>query len=587
MGFIVTARKWRPQRFEDVVGQEHITSTLKNAIKNNRIAHAYIFTGPRGVGKTTTARILAKALNCLNPINNEPCNVCELCLSIQNGQSMDIFEIDAASNRGIDEVRTLRESVKYAPSRGKYKIYIIDEVHMLTKESFNAFLKTLEEPPAHTIFIFATTDIHKVPLTIISRCQRFDFRRIQLNTIKSLLAEIATKEKIEIDDKTLTIIAKKADGALRDAESFFDQIVSFCGNKIDPETVSRMLNLIDDEIYFILSDAILQKNFNAVFSVSDNIYNNGYDFIDFINGLIEHFRNILTVILTNKTDLVETAEVYRTRYLNYIGKYNEGDLLRILNFLNKTQQELRFTQNHRLKVEISLSQLIGLYRTTTISEILNRIESSDKNISREPEKKNYNSPELKLQNSDSIIKIIPGTPQVVKNAKEPYSSAKIQLDSTNQTEKPSENVHKTESHSTNIHPAKSLKNESLPGEQIESLFDKIKQNWEGFVNLVVSEKRLTLGPYIGSLKLIGLEGSKIKVWLDDEHGKKSFQFDKEYLTKKTNEIFGKKLTFQFEIKQPGSVFDKKDSSGPIGEKINDDPVIDMIIKELGGEEMSG
>ena len=265
MAFVVTARKWRPQRFDEVVGQEHITATLKNAIKNNRIAHAYLFTGPRGVGKTTTARIMAKALNCLNPKDSEPCNECEMCLSIQSTQSLDIIEIDGASNRGIDEIRTLRDSVKYAPTKGKYKIYIIDEVHMLTKESFNAFLKTLEEPPAHTIFIFATTDVHKVPLTIISRCQRFDFRRIQLDTIKILLAKIAVSENIKIDDKTLTIIAKKADGALRDAESFFDQIVSFCGNDIESSTVSKMLNLVDDDIYFDISDAVLNKNFKTVF----------------------------------------------------------------------------------------------------------------------------------------------------------------------------------------------------------------------------------------------------------------------------------------------------------------------------------
>lgn len=195
MEYQVTARKWRPQKFEDVVGQEHITATLKNAIKSNRIAHAFIFTGPRGVGKTTTARILAKALNCENSIDFEPCNKCAMCKSINNSQTLDIIEIDGASNRGIDEIRTLRESVKYAPTRGKYKVYIIDEVHMLTKESFNAFLKTLEEPPAHTIFIFATTDIHKVPLTIISRCQRFDFRRIQLDTIKKTLSNIARQEK--------------------------------------------------------------------------------------------------------------------------------------------------------------------------------------------------------------------------------------------------------------------------------------------------------------------------------------------------------------------------------------------------------
>ena len=213
MTFVVTARKWRPQLFEDVVGQQHITKTIKNAIENNRIGHAYIFAGPRGVGKTTTARILAKRLNCTNPNGGEPCNKCKACENFLKSQSLDIIEIDGASNRRIDEIRTLRESVKYAPTTGDYKVYIIDEVHMLTTESFNALLKTLEEPPEHTIFIFATTDIHKVPLTIISRCQRFDFRRIELIEIKKLLKKISEFENIIIDDESLTLIAKKADGA--------------------------------------------------------------------------------------------------------------------------------------------------------------------------------------------------------------------------------------------------------------------------------------------------------------------------------------------------------------------------------------
>ncbi|TSA28171.1 MAG: DNA polymerase III subunit gamma/tau, partial [Ignavibacteriales bacterium] len=240
--YIVTARKWRPQTFADVVGQEHITTTMKNAILSNRIAHAYLFAGPRGVGKTTTARILAKVLNCLNPKNGEPCNECEMCKSFANSRSLDIIEIDGASNRRIEEIRTLRESVKYAPTKGNYKVYIIDEVHMLTTESFNALLKTLEEPPEHTVFIFATTDVHKVPLTIISRCQRFDFRRIEMSVIKKLLKEIADAEKIKIDDIALTLIAKKADGALRDAQSLFDQVISFSGMDVDSNVLSKMFN---------------------------------------------------------------------------------------------------------------------------------------------------------------------------------------------------------------------------------------------------------------------------------------------------------------------------------------------------------
>ncbi len=377
MSFIVTARKWRPQLFEEVVGQQHITTTLKNAIVNNRIGHAYIFAGPRGVGKTTTARILAKRLNCKTPNGGEPCNKCNACDTFLKSQSLDIIEIDGASNRRIDEIRTLRESVKYAPTSGEYKVYIIDEVHMLTTESFNALLKTLEEPPEHTIFIFATTDIHKVPLTIISRCQRFDFRRIELNETKTLLKKIAVAEKIKIDDESLTIIAKKADGALRDAESIFDQVVSFCGNSIDVSVLKQMLNLIDEDVYFKITQAILDKDFKIAFQTSESIFANGWNFIDFINELVEHFRNILSISVSGTSDYIEGSEVNKEKCVSFAKNFSEGDLLRILSFLTQTQNELKIAQNQRLKVEISLAKLIGLEKSSTISELLSKLDSKD------------------------------------------------------------------------------------------------------------------------------------------------------------------------------------------------------------------
>ncbi len=553
MAFVVTARKWRPQKFSDVVGQEHISATLINAIKNNRIAHAYLFTGPRGVGKTTTARILAKALNCLNPQDAEPCNECEMCLSIQTTQSLDIIEIDGASNRGIDEIRTLRDSVKYAPTKGKYKIYIIDEVHMLTKESFNAFLKTLEEPPAHTVFIFATTDVHKVPLTIISRCQRFDFRRIQLDTIKSLLNKIATEEKIKIDDKTLTTIAKKADGALRDAESLFDQVVSFCGNEIDFETVSRMLNLIDDEIYFTISDAVLSKNFKAVFEVTQRIYDNGWNFIDFTDGLIEHFRNIMTVILSQNTALVEAADVFKSRYLDYADKFSEGDILRLLNFLSKTQQELRYSQNQKLKMEISLSHLVGLEKTLTISEIISEL----------------NNNAMPVSNS--------------------YESQKQAV--YVHEEKPAKEVSYTNSSkekktvSAVVNPVQ--QKTSVP-ENVDLNFNSVVQKWAGFVESVSSEKGLIFGPYIKNAKLVGIDGNKLKIYSEDAHFKDIIDRQQEYIAKKTQEYFGKKISFQFSQDSTSEkTVSHSDSDNNLKEKNdeNSDPYVNAILNELSGEEM--
>ena len=571
MAFVVTARKWRPQRFEEVVGQEHITATLKNAIKNNRIAHAYLFTGPRGVGKTTTARILAKTLNCLNPVDNEPCNECEMCKSIQSTQSLDIIEIDGASNRGIDEIRTLRDSVKYAPTKGKFKIYIIDEVHMLTKESFNAFLKTLEEPPAHTIFIFATTDVHKVPLTIISRCQRFDFRRIQLDTIKTLLSKIAENENIEIDDKTLTIIAKKADGALRDAESFFDQIVSFCGNKIDAETVSKMLNLVDDEIFFTISDAVLDKNFKAVFDVTNSIYENGWNFIDFMDGLIEHFRNIMTVILTGKTELVETADVYRERYLGYINKFSEGDILRLLNFLNKTHQELRFAQNHKLKIEIALSHLIGLEKSATISSIIENLD---------------NLPQTQNPSSNSGN----NNPQPT-NYKPQAEQKKNVSESVNKSyAQPAEKVSTYSSPKTKPQPLTDNSNNHFD-------FNSVANKWESFVEAVRKEKGLILGPFISRVKLIGIEGNNllIDVGDDDNHWNDVVEQQEDYFAKKTHEVFGKKLNFVIKANPSNenshvasnSISISSDNSTQIkkARPKKDDPYVDAIVNELGGEEI--
>jgi DNA polymerase-3 subunit gamma/tau len=559
MAYLVTARKWRPQIFGDVVGQEHITETLKNAIKNNRIAHAYLFTGPRGIGKTTTARIFAKAINCENPADAEPCNKCNMCLDIQNLQSMDIIEIDGASNRGIDEIRTLRESVKYAPTRGKYKIYIIDEVHMLTKESFNAFLKTLEEPPENTIFVFATTDVHKVPLTIISRCQRFDFRRIQMDTIKETLAKIAEAEKINIDDKTLTIIAKKADGALRDAESYFDQIVSFCGDDIDSEIVAKMLNLIGDEVYFKISDSVINKEFKTVFEVTNIIYENGWDFIDFINGLVEHFRNIMTIILTENTLLIETADIYKDQYLNYLGKFSKGDLLRTMNYLNKVQQELRYSQNQKLKIEIALTHLIGLEKSQTMTELISQLDSAN------TEKKSL----------------------LAEPAVNQYTATSESLGLT------TDNIQKTEIKKSE--PTKSILNseqvvKTISGSEQngEINFDTVISNWQYFIDEVSDEKGLTLGPAIKSLQVQSISGNKLSVFSDYSQIEKTIELNNKYLEIKSETIFGKRLVFQISH-QFGANKQAADQPIPATKKISeekekkfDDPYEEIIVNELGG-----
>jgi DNA polymerase-3 subunit gamma/tau len=550
MSFIVTARKWRPQRFDEVVGQEHITSTLKNAIKENRIPHAYLFTGPRGVGKTTTARILAKALNCENPQNVEPCNKCSTCLAIQNSQLMDIIEIDGASNRGIDEVRTLRDSVKYAPTKSKFKVYIIDEVHMLTRESFNAFLKTLEEPPEHTIFIFATTDAHKVPLTIISRCQRFDFRRIQLDKIKETLKMIAKEEKIEIDDTTLTTIAKKADGALRDAESYFDQVVSFCQGKIDPVIVSQMLNLINEEVFFKISDAVLDKNYKAVFEVTNIIYENGWDFTDFLDGLIEHFRNILSVLITNSTDAIESAEIFKKKYFDYIDKYSESDLLRLLNFLNKSQQEIRFSQNQKIKIEIILSHLIALEKTSTITDVLSGFNTAD--------------------SAGLIGEQIEGYTGNLLNKKK-----KEQINNSAQQK----SFQKTPSTLIENDEVSKINNTTIT----EINFDNIVNKWKSFVDFISQEKGLTLAPALQGFNLISLSGNKLRFSTNDEQDKKLFEMHENYIEKKSEEFFGKRLKFNWSTEEVKIKTAQSNRSAKFNS--SSDPFEEVILNELGGEKI--
>lgn len=401
--FLVTARKWRPQRFEDVVGQEHITQTLKNSIKSGKIAHAFIFSGPRGIGKTSTARILAKSLNCPNQKDYNPCNECEVCTSITNGTNIDVIEIDGASNRRIDEIRTLRESVQYAPSTVKYKVYIIDEVHMLTTESFNALLKVLEEPPSNVIFIFATTDIHKVPATILSRCQRYEFRRLTTEEIKNHLIKIAQTEKIEYDEAAIHYIARRADGAMRDAQSLFDQIVVYSNGKVVLSEVADILNVIDVDLYFRVSDAIKNRQIEEAFKIVDEIYYRGWDLATFINDLIEHFRNILTVIVTNSSDLIDESEIAKEKYLNTAKDFSSQDVLRILSFLSKTHYEIRQTTNQKLKLEIALAQLIELPRSAEIDELIKEIRKLSSSDLSQIKKTETPIPNLKQNNPAPLI----------------------------------------------------------------------------------------------------------------------------------------------------------------------------------------
>ena len=372
--FLVTARKWRPLKFADVVGQEHITTTLKNAIRNDRIHHAYLFTGPRGVGKTTCARILARAINCQHTVDNEPCNTCPTCLDVLEGRSVDVIEIDGASNNSVDDVRKLRDNVRYAPMQGRFKMYIIDEVHMLSTSAFNALLKTLEEPPPHLIFVFATTEIHKVPATILSRCQRFDFRRMEIDSIVGQLGHIASNEGISIDEASLVAIAKKADGSMRDSQSIFDQVVSFCGTSITYRDVSSALHLIDIDFYFELSRAIRDHDVAFMFKAAQEVVNRGYDLQECLVGLLEHIRNILTVVTTGSGSLIEASAEHLRRYEDEAKRFTKADLVRIMTMISQGEAVLRQNPPQpRIRFEFTLVQVASMDSTVELGTLLAKL----------------------------------------------------------------------------------------------------------------------------------------------------------------------------------------------------------------------
>ena len=373
MSYVVFARKWRPMRFEEVVGQEHVTTTLANAIRAGRLANAYLFAGPRGVGKTTVARILAKAVNCDQGPTPEPCNTCTSCVEITEGRSLDVLEIDGASNRGVDEVRNLRENILYAGSPGKHKIYIIDEVHMLTTEAFNALLKTLEEPPANVMFIFATTEPHKVPATILSRCQRFNFHRLPISLIVQQLDKICKAEGIEADPEALRIIAEKADGSMRDAESLLDQMVSFSGGNVSVEAVSSLVGVVDRTLYFRLGDAIARSDVAEALAVASEVHTQGYDFNEFLQGVADYFRDLLVVRAGADSALLNVSEDVLKRYEEQAQAFTEEDLLRLTRVASDAAYRLKFSPNPRMRFEMALVRLAKLLKSAELEELFRQV----------------------------------------------------------------------------------------------------------------------------------------------------------------------------------------------------------------------
>ena len=374
-------RVYRPKNFSDVIGQEHIVRTLKNQIENNNVGHAYLFCGTRGTGKTSTAKIFSRAVNCTNLHNDEPCNECENCREILEDKTMDVVEIDAASNNSVDDIRELRENVKYSPAKAKYKVYIIDEVHMLSQGAFNALLKTLEEPPSYVIFILATTEPHKIPATILSRCQRFDFKRVTVKDISSRMRYICEKEGIEADEKALNLIARNSQGALRDALSILDQCISFEGNKISYNDVIELLGSVNIEQLFDLAESIIKEDTRKSLQILNDFIIWGKDVRNLVNDLIDHFRNLMVCKISNDLDEIislpeETIDLLKQQ----AETIDTNNLIRILNILSEAQDGMKISSNPRVLMEVTMIKIAQPMFDESKEALIKRIENLEQKI---------------------------------------------------------------------------------------------------------------------------------------------------------------------------------------------------------------
>jgi DNA polymerase III subunit gamma/tau len=506
--YIVSARKYRPVTFRSVVGQESITNTLKNAIRNQHVAQAYLFCGPRGVGKTTCARILAKTINCFNISDDiEPCNTCESCQSFNQNASFNIHELDAASNNGVDEIRSLIDQVRFAPQVGKYSIYIIDEVHMLSSNAFNAFLKTLEEPPAHAIFILATTERHKILPTILSRCQVFSFNRISIDDIAKHLQWVAVQEKITAEPEGLHVIAQKADGGLRDALSMFDQIISFSGDSnLTYQKAIENLNVLDYEVYFRLVDNLWTGNYSEALIEYDHVLGNGFDGGNFLSGLAEHFRNLLICQDAVTLPLLETSDGVKSRYQTQSNSCKPIQIIKCLDLVTTTEEKIKSSRNQRLVIELLLLKL------------------SQINVA-VPEKK---SPELTIQKiaetapqqkeSTTIHQV--SKPQITMNLRGISGLKTVSIKDSSKA-LPSEPVSIVHEQADSTAYAKV---EDLPEEHFEE--EDLLKIWQQYSDKLKNEKKMAMSANLTLSKPKLLNGNEIHFQVQNESQLKELESEK-------------------------------------------------------------
>ncbi len=527
VSYLIFARKFRPQNFDEIIGQEPVVVTLRNGIEQERIAQSFLFAGPRGIGKTSTARVLAKALNCEKGPTIKPCEKCVQCKEITQANSLDVLEIDGASNRGIDEIRNLRETVKFKPTQGRFKIYIIDEVHMLTTEAFNALLKTLEEPPPHVKFMFATTEPHKVPLTILSRCQRFNFKRISIAEISRKLEAIAKKEGIKHEKNALYLIAKASEGALRDAESLLDQLATFSKEKIKEEDVLFLLGMASEEIFFSVLEAIRQKDAQRLFSIVTDLYQAGGDLNQFAKGLFEMFRHLLLFRCADKAEeFVEASESAVSELKKWSKEFSKGELILALNILQNLQTHLRRNlASPKILVETALLKLLHLDGLQTLGQAeMERRETKRLN----PAVRSGSSGDAgSAERPASALPASSVTPKKSSN----YSAM-------NESAAPS---------------AAAVDTASAPSSGLAMMLNEAESCWPRVIDYVKG-KRMSTGIFLSESEPVEIRDNFVVLGLPEE-----FQFHKETLEKSSNKnlveeafevISGKRVRVEFVVTHP-------------------------------------